>query len=243
MSREQLDPRVLVAWVDQYGPFPDDYVCVDLESTGITAQDKIVQIGWCAVKDRKPVLSHSIVIDWTTDHATDIRWLEKTLANTRVKMEQKGKQYPWTVELLRARGKKPRDAVATFANACKAYDAYSTHYGWAFDYPRLGKLMHECGSEFAPDQNRMLDTGLLTKACLTKTPVNSDESVAAYMRRVDNLRAAPRHNIEACVAMYGLKTSGAGVKNAHEGGYDAWLVFLITEQLRHLEKVERSKTC
>jgi DNA polymerase III epsilon subunit-like protein len=243
LNREQFDAGILTAWTDQYGPFPDDYVCVDLESTGVTPQDKIVQIGWCTVKDRKPVLSHAIVIDWTTDHATDAKWLAKTLANTRAKMAEKGKQYPWTVDLLRSRGKKPRDAVATFANACKPYTTYSTHYGWAFDYPRLGKLMHECGLAFSPDQDRMLDTGLLTKACLTRTPPRPDETVAAYMRRVDSVRAAPRHNIEACIALYDLKTSGAGSKNTHEGAYDAWLVALMTEKLRHLEQVERSRKC
>jgi hypothetical protein len=51
------------------------------------------------------------------------------------------------------------------------------------------------------------------------------------------------HNIEACIALYDLKTSGAGSKNTHEGAYDAWLVALMTEKLRHLEQVERSRKC
>jgi hypothetical protein len=238
-TRAQLNLKILSAWVDQYGPFPDSYVCVDLESTGITPQDKIVQVGWCLVKDRKPVLSQAVVLDWTDDAGTDQRWLLDTLEQTRHKMEQKGKQYPWTPRLLRERGKTPRAAVETFVAACRGYDAYSTHYGWAFDYPRLGALMDGFGFEFAPDQTRMLDTGLLTKACLVGVEPRPGETVSAYVRRVAAVRAAPRHNLEVCVDLYGLKTTGASTKNTHEGGYDSWLVALMTERLRHMEQAER----
>lgn len=231
------------AWVDQYGPFPDDYVCVDLESTGITPQDKIVQIGWCLVKDRKPVLSQSVVLNWTVDPFVDQKWLVDTLERTRSKMEDKGKQYPWTVKLLREHGKTPADAINQFVTACKPYDAYSTHYGWAFDYPRLGALLDEHRHTFAPEQNRMLDTGLLTKAALTNTPPKHRETVAAYMRRIDAIRNSPRHNIEVCMDLYGLNVAGAHKKNAHDGGYDAWLVALMTEKIRHFENAHRTAQC
>jgi DNA polymerase III epsilon subunit-like protein len=233
----------LSAWVDEYGPFPDNYVCVDLESTGITPQDKIVQIGWCLVKDRKTVLSQSVVLDWTRDSGTDQKWLVDTLERTRTKMVQKGKQYPWTMALLRERGKTPAAAVESFINACEPYDAYSTHYGWAFDYPRIGQLLDAYGHEFAPDQSRMIDTGLLTKACLTNTAPKRGESVSAYMRRIDAIRSSPRHNIEACMDLYGLDVAGAHKKNAHDGGYDAWLVALMTERVRHLENMNRNTSC
>lgn len=229
--------------MDHYGPLPDSYVCVDLESTGITPKDKVVQIGWCLVKDRKPVLSQSVVLDWTDDSTVDQKWLADTLERTRAKMESKGKQYPWTPRLLKEHGKTPQAAVEKFITACEPYDAYSTHYGWAFDYPRLGALFDAYGFEFAPSQARMIDTGLLTKAALTSTLPRHGETVAAYMRRIDAVRQSPRHNIEACVDLYGLNVAGAHKKNAHDGGYDAWLVALMTEKVRHFETVHRTSTC
>lgn len=238
-SRTQLDTSVLSDWVRLYGEFPDDYVCVDLESTGITERDKIVQIGWCLVRGRKPILTGSVVLDWTDDADTDQKWLAETINRTRKKMADKGKQYPWTIDLLKKSPYTPKGAVEKFVEVCNGYAAYSAHYGWAFDYPRLGSLMASFGVDFAPDTAKMYDTGMLTKACLVSIRPRDGESVPSYMKRINSARSAPRHNIETCVELYGLRAAGAATKNAHEGGYDAWLVALMTEKMRHLESSGR----
>src|SRR5271169_4387240 len=49
-----------------YDGFPNNYMVFDLETTGLNpARDLAVQIGYCLVKDGKPVDQMGVILNWT----------------------------------------------------------------------------------------------------------------------------------------------------------------------------------
>lgn len=230
-----LDAGPLATWAAVHGPLPDDYLAVDVETAGLGEDDPVLQVGWCEVVGRRAVLEAALVIDWgAVLDAAGRDALATRLARTRAVMAAKDKQYPWTLDFLARHGVHPAAAGQRLAAVLRPDRWYAAHFGWKFDYRRLGHLMARCAPAhpFEPDVARMLDTGLLVKACQTGVHARHGESPVGYARRVLDAPFRGRNALEACVELFDLRAGGAGTKAAHESSYDSWLVHLILEQLR-----------
>jgi len=240
----KFDPVPLVAWGVEYGSIPDDYITLDIESSGIDVnRDLPLQLGWCVVKNRKAVLEEDVLIDWTkTLTATQLDELAVRMDATRRRMAEKEKAYPWTIDMLRSKGMSAVKAVTRFASALGSNPTVAAHYGWLFDYPALGRTFDLIGQEFSPEHNRMYDTGLMLKACLVGISPARNEPLAAYTKRLHTARCSVRHNLEAASELFDLRTtSGADKGSQHRAGYDAWLVHLLLERLRPLMAMPQAK--
>ncbi len=226
-----------MSWAAEYGPIPDDYVALDVESSGIdTHRDLPLQLGWCVVKNRKAVLEADVLIDWTrTLSPAAVAELDARMTATRGRMAEKDKAYPWTLDMLRARGVSPVDAVDRLIAVLGPDPAVAAHYGFLFDYPCLGRTFELVGREFAPDLDRMLDTGLMIRACLVGVSPAWNETLPVYVKRLNAVRCGPRHNLAAAAEFFDLRAaSGVASKNCHTASYDAWIVHLLIEKLRGL---------
>lgn len=231
------DP-IVTAWESVYGPIPDDYHAVDVESTGLSVDnDFILQVGYCRVRNRVPALSHAVVINWPDAlPAARLSEFVHQLELTRERMVSKGKAYPWTVDLLRRRGRPPEEVATTLAAELGPEPAVAAHFGWFFDFPMIARLLARYGaSPLAAYTHRMIDTCVLEKARLLGLYPRPGEDVGAYYRRVRETRGAPKHTLEACLDRLGLRAQGADPAATHDAGYDAWAVHLILEHWRRPE--------
>lgn len=229
-----LNYTVLDRWVEAYGPFPRDYLAVDVETTGLSPDDVPVQIGWCEVIDGKPAHNVARVIDWTQhfDRAA-LTALAARMEKTRAAMQSKGKAYDWTLDRLAERGKSPREVGAELSRLFRPDRAYVAHYGWGFDYRVIGAFMHAYATQpFSPEHENLIDTQVLVKACLLGVAPTRSEAVRDYIARVTNIRFRGGSSLEACVDLFRLQNSGVKQADLHAACYDAWATHLILEKLR-----------
>lgn len=234
-----FDGAYLIPWVHEYGPLPSDYLTLDTETSGLDAQrDKIVQIGWCRVANGKAVENGHLVVDWTAGASPlEVSNLAADLEHVRSRMARRGNQYPWTIDLLRKRGRPPAEVAAALAAKFAEVTGFVTHYGWMLDYPMIGAFMAGQGRRFDPPHHQLYDTGLLVKMCLIGlTPVNG-EPLRSFLLRLHQVISSPRHSLAACVSLFDLQAQGATTTACHEAAYDSWLVHLIFEALREYAPV------
>lgn len=236
MARGDIDPAVLRAWFDEYGLPPDDYLAVDIESSGVDhRKDYPVQFGWCRVVGRAAALGAAVAVDWSGLDRAEYDIFRARLAACRESMAARGNNYPWTPELLVRVGKAPGDAVAALADAFTPADdpAFVTHNGWAFDYPVIGRAFERYSRRaFAPHHDRMWDTAMMVKAAQVGLFPRRGEALRPYLLRLHEARPNGRYNLPECVRMFDLGDTGASVRHAHDAEYDSWLCHLVLERLR-----------
>lgn len=235
---KEFDPLYARCWQQEYGPFADDYVAFDLESTGlaILGGDRILQFGFCVVKNRTAGLSADYLINWPgVLKGYQLSEFHHRLEATRARMTAKGKAFPWTTDLLRERGLHPDAAAEKISKLLGPDTAVAAHYGANLDFPMVGKFLADHGRAFAPDTSQMVDTCLLTRACILGVAPMAGEDPISYYRRIDALpHRGPRCSLEACVDHFDLAGGGASKVAQHLAAYDSWLVHLILEKLRSL---------
>jgi len=230
-----FDPIVAMTWVDEFGKLPRNYLAVDTETSGVDPrQDYILQLGFCKVADSQAKLYGSLTIDWTQVlNRSQLQDLERRMDGARTAMQKRGKQYDWTIDSLTKHGKHPREIAKRFLAQVGDDWAFAAHYGFLLDYPIIGKFLQQYGEKpFAPELEKMIDTGLLVKAGFIGVSPEQHEDMMSYVKRVDTVRAAPRHSMEHCVDYFDLVKQGAVKKNLHDAGYDAWCVHLLVEKMR-----------
>jgi len=235
----KIDCLPLLNYIKEYGPIPDDYVSIDIEASGLGERDLPLQIGWCIVKNRKPIVEVSHVIDWTSYlKSNEVEDLAKRMDDTRKKMDSKGYSYPWTIKMLKTRGKHPKEvAKKLFETIDNQY--LVAHYGWMFDYPVIGKYLSKYGNyNFSPDQSLLLDTGILVKSMLVSVSPSKGEPYHTYLKRIHSINTGHKHSVTACLDIFGLNSKGVNKSATHDSGYDSWLVHLILESLREKSNVK-----
>src|SRR5262245_7188623 len=98
----------------RFGAFPDQYIVIDLETSGFTRdKDLVVQIGFCEVRDGRPQRVESAVLDWTRYSGVNRAWLLDRLDYARLSCARRGVRFPWTWERV-AQGVRPILALAHF---------------------------------------------------------------------------------------------------------------------------------
>ena len=231
----KLDFRPAAAFAVAYGPWPDDYLVVDTETTGLDPDaDWPVQVGWCAVAGRRPLVNAAAALNWPDAlPAPALASFEDRLWRTARKMAARGNRYPWTVALLREKGVQPAAGLARAFAARPPGGHYVAHYGWGFDYPLVGRVAADLGlDDFAPPHEHLWDTAMLVKACQTGLVPKPNEPLRRFLGRLNDAAPRGRYSLTACVSIFDLAAAGAAAKEAHDAGYDAWLSHLVFERLR-----------
>lgn len=233
---QPLDFRPAAAYAAAYGPFPDDYLAVDLETTGLDRTlDWPLQIGWCVVRGGRAASNAAVLVDWPS-HVEEYRraaFVDRLLA-TGKSMAHKGLSYPWTLEQLRAKGVSPQEAFRRLyaQNPSKNWLA---HFGWGFDFPCLGRAAQEAGAEpFEPEHEKLWDTAMLVKACQTGLTPRPGEPLRQFLLRLHDARAKGKFSLKECFSIFSLAELGATprAEYLHESAYDAWLTVLVFEKIK-----------
>lgn len=228
------------AWAKVFGPFPEDYVTFDTETSGLDSdRDVIIQIGWCRVVRRKVVENKAIIMNWRPilDDA-EFQILANRLQKTSNSMAGKGHDFLWSMDTMVKNGVPPIDAFSQFAKVLSRSPVLVGHNIWRHDY----KFIDRCSRRLTqrpigiPD-TRMFDTMSIVKAAQSgATPVPGD-SYRSYSDRAANAGGNKyKCSLDRfCVETLELdKDYGVDVTKMHDAGYDAWVTALLVEQLRKL---------
>jgi DNA polymerase III epsilon subunit-like protein len=239
----------LQAWTQRYGPFPDDYLVLDTETTGLSSdEDLIVQVGYCRVAGRSVVENGAQVLDWTSYPGVDQSWLSARLDDTRARLGARGVDgwdYPWSRERL-AHGASPlvvlSDLFGRLAALCQEGGVLVAHNGYGFDVPMIEA--HFRRFLFLPWQHcgGLWDTGLMEKALQLNLRPRDGETLAAFNRRARAVRGSVRWSLSDHAApKYGLmEKHGLDTSLCHTADFDALLAMHLLEEFRDIWERSRA---
>lgn len=231
-------------WALQYDGFPDDYLTIDVESSGpCTSKDLVIQVGWCKVVNRKPVENTGIVLNWDRSPFVDTRWLRRRMDDTAKYMaEHRGKVYPWSYDVLKE-GDPPVAALTSFLDRLSEARENNllivAHNGISFDLPVLVNHFRrflKIHYQFHPDE--VWDTGAMEKASqiseyLCQGEMAGDFAYRLVLRSNDYGVRWSLH--DHCVPKYGLdERYELNMEKSHTAPFDAYLTHLLFEEYRTL---------
>lgn len=225
--------HVIQRFQTRFGQFPDDYFCIDIETSGLDRyRDPPVQIGVLPVKGRKPHLPVTHIINWfAVMTPSEGDWLKDRLRRTKAAIEARGKPYPWTPELIEERGEPPGPVAEAIRRVLGENPYCVGHYAWNFDFPRLYDFMAKYATAFDVYSERLYDTCLMTRAAIIDQSIPGGMEISNYYAALDAHRGAPSCKLGDCVDRFGL-TQVQLATNATNADYDAWCAHLIFEKHR-----------
>jgi DNA polymerase III epsilon subunit-like protein len=229
----------------QHFVWPDDYSVIDTETSGVHPETCFpCMLGITVVRDRKPVETSEIWLDWWREPNVDHALLEQQLLDTQRIMEADGKTFHHTKERLRARGQAPKPVFEALLARLEAMEAHNEflvgHNVIKFDIEFIQAVMHNfLRVPFVFRTDLLMDTGLLVKASqMADFPSpRPDETVYAFLRRVAR---TPRKGVkwalnEYCEKRFELcKKANSTAEQAHAAGADSLLTHVLFEELREL---------
>lgn len=232
------------------GPFPDDYLVVDCETSGLAPRDDVViQLGWALVEGRKLVDQGAVVIDWTRDQPPAYAsWLADRIDKTRFHIEHDKNGYSsgntWNFHIARvqAEGCHPRAAMEDFrglVDTCRAGGfSFVGHFGLRCDQPMLHRAMQDAlgsDAEFVLAPGEYHDTMALEKGVQILPRLEPGEDWDRFIRRAYGLGGNKFKSSlsDHCVRKYDLHTKHAlDMTQAHEADFDAVLTHHLFENFR-----------
>jgi DNA polymerase III epsilon subunit-like protein len=226
------------AWFDAVsrflGGWPDDYLVVDTETTGLRPESHlIVELGWVEVHDRRIADSGSILLDWSREHCVDFDRVACDLATVRQRMAARGESYRIDAALLKREGVAPAPALAEFValmTTChESGMALVGHNVWPFDRLFFQKAMAVFGSRpWLMPPGRLWDTGLLEKA--RQLTLHPADDVGRYYDAVARDRRSVRYSLgKHCAEVYRLDVDAT---RTHSTAYDCEITHHLLEAMR-----------
>lgn len=242
------------------GGVPDDYLVFDVETSGVTPTDLILQIGHCLVRGRKVVDWQSFCLDWrqaagrlpdrcepawACNHRDlqdgNVGWLKTKILDVEQAFRQKGLVGRITWERLAREGNDPLAILGAyrdwFQEVADRGQFFLAHNGYMFDCRLFeAHFANVLGRPFTFGENAVLDTGTLLKAAQVPTTPRRGESLRAFSGRVAGFRRRGlRWSLsEFAVPLFGLKAKFDGQADSHDAGHDAVMAHLLFEELRAL---------
>lgn len=232
---------LLQRWDALNGSFPQNYVCFDMEGTGLKkSEDLIIELGSCRVKDCAAEEYESMLLDWTKTPYVDPDWLEVKLEGINKYLGYKSAaQTKFTVDKLRKEGVEPDTAFRSYVEILGKADWVIGHNIIGFDLPRFSFSVAEwLGYSFEVPEEKVIDTAAIEKAKQLRISPKKNESFYAFQKRVLNAFAGKgvRYSlINYVVPTYKLDEQyGLDMTKGHTAGFDAMLIHLFIEELRGL---------
>lgn len=227
-------------FMNRFGPIPDSYVVVDVETTGLSFKhDLIIQSGIVVVSERQATAAETTVLDWTSSPLVDQSWLRSQLANVR---KYTGDCPQFTYDYLTSEGVDPVGALTNirhiFGEAQSIDIPIVAHNGLRFDIPlfqtHFWKFLNE---SFKFEDHQIWDTGYLEKASQLKLNPIPGETLRKFFNRSSAimLPGLSWSLSETCAEKYGLfgKLKEAGIApKFHDAGVDAYATHFLLEAIR-----------
>jgi DNA polymerase III epsilon subunit-like protein len=213
---------------------PCDYLVLDTETTGTnTTKDSIVQIGFCLVRNCKPVHEH-----FDTDYeSVTIKLPREKFIGAEGAIAVHGIDY----EKSQRNGIPPQDAYKLLYDLvmdAKAKGLYICgHNLYSFDIPFFQTELSRMGINFRFAPNEVVDTAMLVKAMQIGILPGETENAYSYWSRVRDFRAKGVYfNLDRhCMGRFQLTEKyGASKDAAHDAGYDCWLAHLVVVELNRI---------
>lgn len=228
------------AWRLAYGPPPEDYVVIDVETTGFQKDgDRIVQVGWLTVVGGREVARAAAVVDWTAElDRFMLNDLADRMKRTAAAMARDNKSYGWTVDRLRAEGVPPREVVVQVADVLAARPVLVGHNSWRFDLPMLDRLCQAVtGLAVGVPPTQLIDTNAVVRALQSGVTPSGGETYRDFATRANSVGGTKYRSSldDYCVTRFALRSRhGVERDKAHDAAYDCWLTHLVYSDFRHL---------
>jgi DNA polymerase III epsilon subunit-like protein len=228
------------AWRLIYGPLPEDYTVIDLESSGyVVESDIVLQVGWLTVVGGQERARKSVILDWSQvmDKHT-LAQLSRRLADTSAKMKNRGKTYEWSIGRLQAEGVHPKQALTMLASTMARKPVLVGHNPWRFDAPMLDRLCQaQMGMPLAVPETQLIDTAAMVKSMQSGALPRTGETYRAFSLRANAAGGSKYRSSldEYCVTRFKLiQRYGVNTALAHDAAYDCYLTHLVYEDIRRL---------
>lgn len=229
-------------WSVMYDGFPDDYLVIDIETTGSEEKDLIVQLGWCKIKNRQVVDNSGLLLDWSRSPIVDPSWIKRRMDNTSREMAKSGDSFPIEFSDLK-QGVNPVHALSTFLEMLAEVrlndGIFVAHNGVCFDMPMITnhfKRFLNIYYRFRPEE--IWDTGALEKAsqadellCYGELPGDFAFRVIESPNYKNISWSLHRHSVPKydLLNRFNLQTN-----LMHTAPFDAYLTHLLFEEHRTL---------
>lgn len=245
--------RIMDHWFKKFGEthgFPDNYTTIDLETSGLSAKTRqICTYGYTIVRDRKPVHTEEVALNWPSHSGIDNFQLRVDLQETEQAMVRKGRQFHHTFEYLQTYGIDPIEAIQKLLDLVEQCEQRNevivAQNGWAFDTEFMRAAFHYhlgVGWDFHPDL--IYDCGIMEKASQlqeNRRPLPLEgESLQTWAYRIGEMRvrgvkwALDEH----CDQKYDIfRKAGLSVEDAHRSGPDSQAIAALFECQRELAEV------
>lgn len=175
-----------------YSIFPDDYIVVDVETTGRVFygangsytpgnhgyHDLITQIGHCIVRGGEVKHSAGVVLDWSREDTRELhefeamqdpRWLADQLDFLERVFAEKGRTYQVPLSKMKDEGESPIKILQgyydLFIESREKGLKFVGHNAWGFDAKMIMyHFRHYLGKSFKWKSDEIIDTGMIEKA-------------------------------------------------------------------------------
>lgn len=231
-------------WCNYYGQLPEDYLVFDCETSGLDREeDLILQLGWCVVENRKVIENEGVILNWANCPYVDRLWLKYRLELSTRHLQNKGREYGWTLERLQT-GEKPLDSIAGFLSKIIDWlpNKVVAHNGIGFDIPIINShLRRFLNYDFEIPLESVIDTGAIVKASQLNLLPDKDENTGEFATRVLAKPSRTRWSLDKyCVPTWELdKKCGIDLELAHSAPYDCLICYHLIEELRkQIEKYD-----
>jgi DNA polymerase III epsilon subunit-like protein len=239
------------AWKSLYGPVPDSYVSLDLETTGFSPNKHvIVQIGWCFVSKGEVGERGSDLLDWRgVIPMAGMGKFREDLDKQEARCAHEGYKYSCTWDDLCSKGQPALEVLQCWMSKLSEWAREKRtvlmYHGVKFDLPFLRREFEQfLHASLPPFPAPLLDTlppNIIDAAVFVKgaqlpglLPRMNESSLDFTVRAINASAPHLQWNLHK-YAMHEYKLHEAGdVSQVHDADQDAYLTHVLLEELRRL---------
>lgn len=234
------------AWLKQavkcLGPFPRNFLCIDLETSGLSPTRNLpVEIGWAECVDGVVVDNGSAVLAWDRHPDVDHREFRRSLEATHARMAEKGKGYTWTPDRV-AQGGDPVDVLSGVlarlidctCNNGWGLVAHNSPFDVSFLQSAFSRFLHY---PWTPPEC-LFDTGAYVRGSRIPVDPHPGETPGAYAKRCLQVPSRVTWSLDrTCVPAYNLQEKyGVDPELLHGARADALATAYLLAELRTLSE-------
>lgn len=223
---------------------PTSYLCLDLETTGLSLESFIVAIGHCTVVDGQALTYDHRILNWVNYPGVDMRQLEDNIDRCRAGM---GDRFHG-IDMARMQqvGEDPVVVLSDYLQLIERTKAaglrFAGHSVLQFDKPRIEYAFSTwLNLPFRFPENAFIDTAALVKGSKAGIMPQSHEDLDAYFLRVMQTRRKGIYfKLDSdCVREYDLaRKCDLDLTQAHKDpGFDCFLSHLLLQAMLEKAKV------
>jgi len=231
--------QILQCWEGRLGTFPNDYICYDLETTGLNPQDDLIwQIGHCQVIGGLPSRGYATRLNWFLHEETPQDWLVQKIAKHQAEMRAADRHTGCSVHAVK-QGEHPTEVLRRYTQLFAAAQMSNVIVG--HNIIRFDNNMFLCNIDrcfhatFDFDPWRVIDTAALVKAMQLGVLPFKGEPPGDFCWRILKHHKAKGVFFSLdkyCVPTFKLASRyNLNSARMHTAGYDAMITHLLLYEL------------